>query len=423
MAYRLILLIGNNPLPNYVVAKYFLETKRELYLYLISSEETKKYSEEIVKCLKSDISNKENYNLYEKYICLEDCDDSKSIKNDIQKQLKDCFNDNDEINLNYTGGTKAMAVHVYATIKELFSNSNLDFSYISARDNSLKYDLDESKNIPISDKINVILETLIKLHGYEKGSEDRGNIYQAPLKEIKELIKNNYSKEYLHWVKDFIDKNYRNEKGFKLTKKDFDSFNDNYQKIENDHNDNLKNYHWLGNLLKEIPNDVSLIENGELLNPYELKNNSYVEKRLKNTLKFLNGIWLEDYVYEIINSQNKKADIQKGSKIKKPLRLDDFELDVIIVNSYITTLISCTTDKTTHLCKLKGFEALHRVSEIGGDEGKVILITALDNEQRDKLQDDLNKIANLKEDKLLVLGIEDWEEKIIVDKINRFVFI
>ncbi|MGC8651581.1 MAG: DUF1887 domain-containing protein, partial [Minisyncoccia bacterium] len=53
----------------------------------------------------------------------------------------------------------------------------------------------------------------------------------------------------------------------------------------------------------------------------------------------------------------------------------NFELDIFLINGYQLIGISLTTSTRQGECKLKGFEVIHRVKQIGGDESKAILIT------------------------------------------------
>ena len=84
-------------------------------------------------------------------------------------------------------------------------------------------------------------------------------------------------------------------------------------------------------------------------------NNEYKE-RLKSTVTgFLDGKWLEVYVYNVItqgirNDNKLKALYEKGEievadnwKIRKKGSGKDFELDVILLNGYQVCGISCTT--------------------------------------------------------------------------------
>ncbi|SHF27274.1 hypothetical protein SAMN02745195_02252 [Thermoanaerobacter uzonensis DSM 18761] len=89
--------------------------------------------------------------------------------------------------------------------------------------------------------------------------------------------------------------------------------------------------------------------------------------------------------------------------------------------------ISLTTSTRQGECKLKGFEVIHRVRQIGGDESKAILITGLKKEYKEdsnrgtkKLQEDLSFVTGTAEDKIVVFGVDDWAD--IGDKICEEVF-
>ncbi len=412
----LILLMGGNPLPNYIVAKYFLQLNPETSIFFICSKETRGYSNRIASCIDDEFRGFKKY-----YIQLESVQDSKYIIKDLESQLIENLDKFERINVNYTGGTKTMAVNVYSFLKEKLKY-RAEFSYLSADDNYIRFEREPSNNKFLPKEVKVDLETLLKLHGYEfENNNEEVFIFEETLQVLKRIIEDEMIQEYMKWTEEFLCKYYKKEE-YKPNR--FEQFNSDFDEIQKEHFDNLEKYTWLRDLLVSIPDDNSLInkKSFELLNP--LKENytkKEIEKRYKRIVKFLNGVWLEEYVYSTVKNDDGILDLYKNREIKKSNSTIPFELDVLAINSYITILMSCTTDNRKHLCKLKGFEALHRVTEIGGDAGKAIIITFLDAEKAEKLQEDLNKTANLKENKLMVLGIEDLLEDTLKEKIEDFI--
>ena len=103
----LILLIGTNPLPNYVVASHFLNVNPNLErVWLIYSETNHLIGQQGTK-------NVDRY-----------------ILRHLPQKAK--------VHLNYTGGTKAMAVHVYRALES--DRRDATFSYLDARNHRLVQD-------------------------------------------------------------------------------------------------------------------------------------------------------------------------------------------------------------------------------------------------------------------------------------------
>jgi hypothetical protein len=108
---HLFLLIGENPLPNYVAAKTLLANGGKPYL--VFTEHTQKPAERLKDIL--DLSDKQMWSL----------DNNESNAAEIKKKIREIVkiiqedSDNAQKNkfgLNYTGGTKAMAVHAYQAL-------------------------------------------------------------------------------------------------------------------------------------------------------------------------------------------------------------------------------------------------------------------------------------------------------------------
>ena len=58
----------------------------------------------------------------------------------------------------------------------------------------------------------------------------------------------------------------------------------------------------------------------------------------------------------------------------------------MLVKGYQLIGISCTTANEKKLCKSKGFEIILRARQIGGDEGKAILICCAKKHDRETLE-------------------------------------
>ncbi len=163
----LVLLAGTNPLPNYITALYckdeydilcliYSEENRE-----IAQKSTFEYAENIKRQLEQRGIKKEVF-----CIPLNDVSSAREIERDLSK-YKDKFKDA-SIHLNYTGGTKVMAVHVHKFFSNHF-NENSVFSYLDPRALRICFDDGENKKV---EGIHLTIDEILNLHGYERRKEE-----------------------------------------------------------------------------------------------------------------------------------------------------------------------------------------------------------------------------------------------------------
>ena len=122
---HLFLLIGKNPLPNYVAAKTLL---REGGIpYLVHTRDTLTSAQRLWEMLRDDVPELESDPL----ISLDDQEsDAHYIKTKIEQQVGQ-IEKNEQVGLNYTGGTKAMSVHAYRALFK--ARPDAIFSYLDPR--------------------------------------------------------------------------------------------------------------------------------------------------------------------------------------------------------------------------------------------------------------------------------------------------
>lgn len=420
---NLILLVGTNPLPNYVVAKYFLINNQNLKkIWLVHSEKqnddagTKEIAERI-----KDVIQKEHPKMNFDYCPLADISNARTIKSTVERIILPKI---DSMHFNYTGGTKAMAVHVYRAIERAENIRDRSFSYLDAREFRLKDDMDGFKTDDLRKSIKISFETLMNLHGYEKSQQGQnfsGEDWNAVLNEFGKIINDGKLKDYLNWKKDIIRKIYYNKKG------EFDDKIKDVQLRIKCNLDNVNKHPFRDCALKiitKIPKEYSILDdNCNLWIPEDGISKINFKTRIEPSIGFLDGKWLENYVYRILKKGfNEEIPIELNWHLTKISNKKPFELDIILLIGYQINGISITTDHTEDRCKLKGFEILHRVKQIGGDEAKAILITCLahNGERGDQIrimEEDL-KTETGGTEKLRVLGIEDLAENELLQKIK-----
>lgn len=333
----LVLLIGTNPLPNFVVADYYFKKNKKLEnIWLLYSEKksyqksTEQLAGNIKNLLIARMSDGQKKKVSIVTIPLSDVGDAIRIKQDLDEFLFDNLSGNCSVHFNYTGGTKVMSIHVYRSLLESRFFNRVEFSYLDARKFKIIYDSGDITH-DLRESVFLSFYDLIKLHGFKRKGKAENDIYEDELKLFDHAIINN--------------------------------------------------------------NVESFIEN-----------------------KPKNGKWFEYYIYKKLG----EFEPLRNWRITKTEWQSDlyFELDVIIVKGYQLIGISCTVSQHKNECKRKGFEIIHRVRQIGGDEAKAVLVTF--NNEPDILKDDLAIQAGGGE-RICVIGLADFVDCSALDNIKEFI--
>ncbi|MCI4625448.1 MAG: hypothetical protein L3V56_05750 [Candidatus Magnetoovum sp. WYHC-5] len=427
----LILLIGTNPLPNYVVAKWFLINPncsiKRIWLVYSDANKLQAGTKDIAKRL-SKILNEEFINVKIKYCPLSNISRNDSIDNDIKKhivkELKN-YNDKNKLHLNYTGGTKTMSVHAYSYLRDACKD-NISFSYLDARCFKIIGDsyCDIFDDNDLRNTIKIDIDKLLKLHGYErKPNEENCERWNNALDEFENIISTDKINEYLSWCDEFISVVYYNRKGefIKEKKKFIEHINaNNINAIIDSFNESK--CETIRELLQELPKEHSILnEDGSLWIPDNELNNSLFKERLK-PVEFLHGKWLECYVQRIIlgNEELKEYTIIKPLKFKTS-KDKDVDIDIAILCGYQLIGISITTDTKDGTNKLKAFEVLHRVNQIGGEEARAMLISCLPGDHIKAFEEDIKTITGSNKEKFKAIGVSKLQKDSLIKEIKDFV--
>ncbi|BCB96591.1 hypothetical protein JZK55_15130 [Dissulfurispira thermophila] len=408
----LFLIVGTNPLPNIVIADYFLKMFSHLReIYLFHSEErqdknqkgTYSYAQNIEHILKARFSKRV---LSIHTIPLSDISNAKEIFRDMDKHLRDSLKGDLKIHLNYTGGTKVMVTHIYRKVMEYLKERKIKkatSSYLDARTFRIVDDEEGPITSDLRREIKLTLDEIMSLHGFRKVNKDEDFRFTEGVKKFKELIE----QECLHeFFKRYPRERFLNKKNQLCEKK-------------GEVRDELKSMNAEEPFLSVV---LALPEDYRIFNPDGSFREPLTNKHLEYALKFIDGRWLEQYVYDILKSHFSDLNVYSNYEIRKSdwSGNQKFELDVIVVKGYQLIGISCTTSCERHVCKSKGFEILHRTRQIGGDEARTVLITMLNNDKRDELDDELS-IDTGGKDNILVLGENDLKQERLVEKIKKFI--
>jgi hypothetical protein len=109
---------------------------------------------------------------------------------------------------------------------------------------------------------------------------------------------------------------------------------------------------------------------------------------------------------------------KKGWKQK-----NNFELDIICVQGYHLTGISCALTANKGTAKLKGFEIIQRCRQIGGDEARAVVVTGLEKRETRQLQQELEYDTGSSKKNILAFGRADLNNKDrYLEKLFDFIF-
>jgi len=420
---HLLLLVGSNPLPNFVAAR--LLTKPDATVWLLHSDgadgepSTGQAAERLRDALYDKCPD------LKEHIHLEPIPsaDSLEIYNRVQNIICDLKG---EIGLSYAGGTKPMSVHTYRAIEHALADRTPRpvFSYLDPRKLALRIDRQGTKpgakigilkEPAIRDLVETSLEELAALHGYKR---TKGETWVDPdtfpeLAELCAAIAQVHSKsegivQWRRWMEE--------EKFTTLphaTK---------YPELKpvSDMLDNLCSGPGLATTEK-----VAI-----LLRPHN------PGAALVDCSKWFNGGWLEDHslicIRQIASQLQLKSfgnrlffeAVKQGAKgDRKP---DTFDLDVAAILGYQLFAVSCITTEAEEKegagknnddqrknpkgqfrnVKNHLFEVFVRARQMGGDEARIGLVCCVDDPGR--LQEKIARDWDA-EGKLRVFGRSDLQ--------------
>ena len=411
---HLFLLIGENPLPNYVAAKLLFKDKQapehKRTLYLVHTT----WTEEPAKRLKNILeSQSDSLNLSDSEIQLvslnEDESDAHRIKKRIHEELENL--PKGSIGLNYTGGTKAMSVHSYRALfyeqtdknKEHYTKrSDVFFSYLDSRRLEICIDREDGERDRIKvtpESLPVDLKTVFELHGWEWVSDptDKPKLCKAA-KAFAELHQQSEDAAAMwrRWCDEVLRPATRDGNSWKSEKE-------------------LKQVSALSlEILKPYPQIKSALEDlgiiGEALYLHTVKEQGL--KKLKHVCEWLDGEWLEHYVLQQVQVISKDCLIHNSATSFWMSTIESkeqkFQFDVAFMRGYQLFALSCTTDSTLSLCKSKLFEAYIRAQQLGGSEARVALVCCIskDKNKKDKVEKEKNNVNKLKTEIINVVNPE-----------------
>src|SRR5216684_6429546 len=341
---HLFLLIGTNPLQNYVAA--LLLAKDNGTIHLLHSGGTHSTAE-IAANLERAIRNR----LPQVEIIPREINEADSGR--IAQKMREILNNiggQGSVGVHYTGGTKAMAVYVYKEVEKKFPSAV--FSYLDARTLSLMIegrDGAPTKSISVGQACEVKMHELVALHG-------------RPLKscEKETCLEQTYSSLVdIHATNPKVWRKWRDENLRRPNQRDKFKSKTDLKAVELPSADSVL-----------VPLVTSL-GHPRTLEDVQLPTGWKIDK----LAEFLDGKWLEQYALNSLKQAATDCHIHDcGMNLATTSEGQSFEFDVAAMRGYQLFALSCTTSAEKGLCKHKLFEAYVRARQMGGDEARVALV-------------------------------------------------
>jgi len=412
---HLFLLIGENPLPNYVAAK--LLVNKGGAVYLVHTTDTY----ETANNLKIILIQEDNKFKDVELISIGNYEsDAHYIKTEINKTIDKISVG--KVGLNYTGGTKAMSAHSYRTLfyeeikenngnKKYQQRENIIFSYLDPRKLEMCIDRENGERERIKIKPNTLEVDLVKLFNLHRLNLTNTPEKEAKLPDLATAMANLFSDEITRksWFSEFY-KDFCNQ-GRRTKPNGSKEWKSEPQLMEvSVSTDNLPE-----EIVTAFKEENFVIDNKLSLKQVQ-KTNSFA--KLKHFCEWLDGLWLEHHVLEEVKKISVEEFLKEnyGMTFKIPLKgtKDGFEFDIAFTRGYQLFAISCTTDDNRKICKQKLFEAYLRARQMGGDEARVILVCCSDDP--DSIKAEIGNLLDQKKTAVfgcehltdLSINISDW---------------
>jgi len=346
----LFLLIGSNPLPNYVAAK-LLTTERGTVV-LLHSKETAAVAEWLARRLRS-----ERAELRTQLISVSESEGPMIARKVLEAaQPFESSYPRQTIGLNYTGGTKPMAAYSYRALATLFPAGV--FSYLDARTLSMVIDPggDPVQRIPVERQVTLKLAEIVKMHGYEVKKERKTPLHAVIAAGIAAVhLAPHGMTQWRNWLDTWKD-------GAKLP--------------------DLISFPALAPAMQAFADAC-----GGTASEDDVAQ-ALGFQRLNQCGKYFIGGWLEDYTLDALSKAHQQMpldDFASEILIQTPSR-PEFDLDVAATIGYQLFAISCIVTEKKDKAKEHLLEVVTRAGQLGGDEARFAAVTFCDDKNVRDLQ-------------------------------------
>lgn len=395
---HLILLIGTNPLPNYVVARYFIESVPSLKTIIAAHTPS---TASIARRLETSLRKRQGAShIAFEYCGLSDPGNANKIRHELEERIFDQHSNEEHYHLNYTGGTKVMGIHAYLTAFMALESDKISFSYLDARE----FTLNIEGMAPTKDlrrKIEINFTDLFELHDCKANNKGSEIDWARPNEIFKNWILQGSIIDFLDWRKKVLTPTffYGEHKMRVIDLLDLNKW----------HSEDGKHpFHDQALMMLQTlpePQTWKTDEHGSLILPKsKIKYEDWFEG-----VRYLDGFWLEYYTMDVLKQRVQGIfEIRPNQHLVKGEANRDFEIDIMLMHGYQFCGISITTAYRSDLCKSKAFEIMHRSVQLGGDEARMVLVSTMTPMQVFELSQDLALDTDVS-GQLLILGIDDLQ--------------
>lgn len=403
----LIVTVGGSPMPIYLTIRYLLDKDRndhdelptpDIIVPIFSSSTKEQYSN-IKKLINNHHSNQSIS--FKEIDLANNFRDHDYIVDRVLKELE-ALEKNDKLShlhINYTGGTKPMAVAVASAILQYESNRKIQTIYSDFDPKRYRLNRRDGTSYPANQSLKNIhylsIDDLYSLHGLECKDQKNSVDALANYKELlPALLQDAEQGEALMTAWDSWPNASTRKRCRKEAKQETGDADKRLEKIYSD-------------LFEKMPDGFSLP-------PFSREgfDNSFCDK-MKELRRFITGQWLEEYLVATLENLKEACDIselkwnvegvivREGSNYMER----DFEIDIIALQGTQPFVFTCTTDTSAPTCKSKAFEGVYRARQLGGNETKTILVCCAKPETVEKTLTDLSTF-DIKNN-FYILGIDD----------------
>lgn len=357
----LVLLVGSNPVPNYLVACALRPSR----IALVYTDETKEAKDRLRRELERTLGD--NLAFDEPFV-----EDATSVTT-VRRVLDQLMGDDRSrpVWLNYTGGTKVMAAHARMAFKDGGGKPE-HASYLDEggrnREPRLRFDDGNGKALSKYPGVQLKMNTLLALHGITHKPREAKE--PAPtIEDAREILCRVLADAAL-------------AAALYCERKRLEGLgNPNEATSEPFRADR----YGLTLSLPVFPTAEQLASLGS---------NRERQSWFKQWYKFIGGEWLEEWLGAQIRALalTPEPEITVGVNAYRGETKAQLEVDVAVVRGHRSYFVSCTTDKTKAVCKSKLFEVAARSRQLGGDLARAALVCLADDRIVSALQADVDDV-------------------------------
>ncbi|MBK8989897.1 MAG: hypothetical protein IPM39_28180 [Chloroflexi bacterium] len=393
---HLFLLVGSNPLPNYVAASLLTNDNATIHLLYSEDTDTQKNIPStrdeagyLADVFKNDLILQTRGVQVASPRGIHDSN-RRAIENQLEIICDDAgltCSTKTSIGLNYTGATKPMSVHTYRALVARFG-TRCRFSYLDPRRMAFWYDNSADPYCISHTDVTLSLQTLAAMHGYTVGTPPR----QTP--EFPDLLP-------------FLKEIHQTSAGMQAWTAWLDTKMAAFP--EHERLTNIRQYF------------LNLCDGRADTNLLADRLGRKKHKGLVSYDKAFRSGWLEDVALEAIIANSREFQIAHyGAEIKptpnpqreaqfqqKGLKVPEFDLDVAAMLGYQLFAVSCiASERAKGETKKHLFEAYLRARQLGGDEARIALVCYVDDGQKMELESVIQRNWHIQEN-IKVFGRSD----------------